>query len=109
VSRGEKIRARVRSRSGRRCEACVKCGGDRAVLFHHRKRAGRVDSDENLMHLCLACHLWVHDNPLKSYSLGWLVHSWADPAEVPMASSRISITSGGEELFVGHSVPWGSS
>jgi hypothetical protein len=27
----------------------------------------------------------VHDNPLKSYVLGWLVHSWADPDVVQAA------------------------
>lgn len=84
MSTGERIRSAVRLRSRGRCEAQVKCAGERAVLFHHRKRAGRVDSESNLAHLCLACHLWVHDNPAKSYVLGLLVHSWADPEKIPM-------------------------
>ena len=80
-------RKAVRLRSGNRCEARVECNGAEAVLFHHRKRrphlAGKVDTAAVLLHLCDRCHAWIHHNPQKSYSLGLLVHSWADPDEVP--------------------------
>lgn len=80
------VRVQVRLSSGNRCQARVECNGAQAVLFHHRKRAGRIDSFENLLHLCGGCHRWIHANPAKSYSLGLLVHSWADPESIPVAS-----------------------
>lgn len=81
------IRDGVRLRSGDRCEARVECSGARSVLFHHRKRAGRVDSHENLLHICDACHKWIHDWPATSYGLGLLVHSWDHPEEILVASA----------------------
>jgi hypothetical protein len=81
---GIHARREVRLRSKECCEARVKCEGVRAQHFHHRRRAGRVDTVENLMHLCCRCHDWIHANIAKSFVLGWLVHSWADPAEVPV-------------------------
>lgn len=30
------------------------------------------------------CHGWVHGHPAEAYRLGWLVHSWHDPASVPL-------------------------
>lgn len=74
----------VSRRSHGRCEARVVCGGVAAVLMHHRKRAGRVNTEENLLHLCNDCHVWIHANPEKSYGLGLLVHSWDNPAGVPV-------------------------
>jgi hypothetical protein len=38
----------------------------------------------NLLHLHLHCHEQIHANPERSYSLGLLVHGWADPADVPI-------------------------
>ena len=29
-------------------------------------------------------HDWIHRNPAKAYEMGWLVHSWDDPADVPI-------------------------
>jgi len=36
----------------------------------------------NLVSLCRECHSHVHANPAESYELGWLVHSWDEPAEL---------------------------
>lgn len=79
-------RVAVRLRSGNRCEARVECNGAEGVLFHHRKRRaqGVVESDANLLRLCDACHKWIHANPAKSYELGLLVPSWADPETIPV-------------------------
>lgn len=80
----QSVRREIRlRRSHNRCEARVECNGAEAVLFHHRKRAGRVDTIENLLHLCNDCHGFVHANPSKSYSLGLLVRSTDDPALIP--------------------------
>lgn len=85
-ARDREIRVSVRLRSGNRCEARVECNGDQAVLFHHRKRRPHITADTEaiLLHLCDACHRWIHTNPAKSYALGLLVHSWADPETVPL-------------------------
>lgn len=83
------IRDGVRMRSHDQCEARVTCDGRRAVLFHHRKRAGRVDSHENLLHCCDRCHKWIHDNVGASYGLGLLVHAWDDPELIDMAPAAL--------------------
>ena len=30
-------------------------------------------------------HDWIHRNPAEAYAIGWLVHSWDDPADVPIS------------------------
>lgn len=30
------------------------------------------------------CHGWVHGHPAEAYRLGLLVHSWHEPAAVPV-------------------------
>jgi len=53
---------------------------------HHRKlRSQRgTDEPENIMLVTPEQHDWIHRNVGESYELGWLVHSWEDPAEVPI-------------------------
>ncbi len=41
----------------------------------------------NLVSLCRDCHSWIHLHPAESYESGWLVHSWDDPAEIPLQPS----------------------
>jgi hypothetical protein len=61
--------------------------------MHHRRGAGRVWSVENVVDLCgsgtTGCHGFVterrHHEGRTCYELGWLVHSWDDPAEIPWA------------------------
>lgn len=82
-----KLSKAIKLRSGGSCEARVACRRSIAVHMHHRRRASRVDSRANLLHVCLKCHDWIHANPERSYELGLLVHSWDDPVEVAVESS----------------------
>ena len=60
---------------------------------HHRKlrKHGGPDSPENLIALHHSCHSIaprsVHQNPTLAYSMGWLVKSWDDPAQVPVQTA----------------------
>jgi hypothetical protein len=56
------------------------------VHRHHRKlrRHGGSDDLVNILEVCWSCHRQIHDNPKRSYELGLLVHSWEDPAEIPV-------------------------
>jgi 5-methylcytosine-specific restriction enzyme A len=67
---------------------CVKCSGA-ANDVHHRKLKGMggsklLDTPANLISLCRTCHSWVHANPNESYKLGYMVHSWDDPENIPI-------------------------
>lgn len=81
----EETRMAVRRRSAGRCESRLAvCTGD-AAHFHHRKlRRHKDHSVVNCLHVCSACHTDIHAHPTKSYLMGLLVHSWLDPADVPV-------------------------
>lgn len=74
-----------------RDSCCVRCLGE-AQDCHHRKvrgMGGTRDVDTalglaNLITLCRECHDWVHSHPKLAYDDGYLVHSWDDPADVPV-------------------------
>lgn len=74
---------------------CWWCGSSLPTVFavHHRKlrKHGGTDSPANLVCLCHVCHNGgtssVHLQPAKSYRLGFLVHSWDDPLDVPLHTS----------------------
>lgn len=85
-------RRAVEERCGGLCEGC----GQRPVTdIHHRKyksRGGTHDI-ENLLALCggaggmaggnhSGCHGVAHST--EGHGLGWSVHSWDDPADVPV-------------------------
>jgi hypothetical protein len=73
-------RRTIRLRSGGMCE--LKCNRI-ADSMHHRKLREHGDHrPENGLHLCRACHAWIHHNPMDSYERGWLVRSTLDPALV---------------------------
>lgn len=85
---------------------CVKCGKPlrEPVAVHHRKLRGQGGRDEitNLIALCSPCHNIapgsVHQNPRTSYASGWMVPSWADPAEWPVTlanGDRVLLTDAG--------------
>lgn len=84
-----RVRQAVAERSGFVCEVCREA---RAVHIHHRKLRSQGGRHEpaNLLHLCNRCHRDVHANPERSYSLGFLVRGWADPAEVPVFAGAVS-------------------
>lgn len=90
--RDDAAREKVILRSGRVCEARLKPCTGAATQLHHRQRAGRRDTVDNLMHICASCHEWIHRNPAVSYESGHLVASWDTvaplpaPAEIPWPS-----------------------
>lgn len=79
-------------------QKCVRCGhylpgqpGSR----HHRKMRSQSSKAEmhrvsNLVDVCgtgsTGCHGWIHEHQRVAYELGYLVHSYEDPAEVPLRS-----------------------
>ena len=75
-----------------RCQALVACAGSPAVHRHHRKRRSQGINNyaENLLAVCLACHDWIHSHVAKAYDLGLLVHSWADPAFIPVITGAVA-------------------
>ncbi len=66
-------------------DPCARCGR-RSHHTHHRKLRSQGGGEEfsNLLRLCNECHTWVHANPSEAYAAGFLVHSWADPADVQL-------------------------
>lgn len=56
--------------------------------LHERKKRsqnGALDDPANVMAACNWCNDFVEDNPALARSLGLLVLSWENPAEVPLA------------------------
>lgn len=80
----------VKHRSRGRCEAqipgsgCTKLGAH----IHHRKfRSGGEDhSLANLLHLCTACHMWVHSHKRAAMEHGWAISNYTPlpPEECPV-------------------------
>lgn len=72
----------IRGECQARLEGCSGWANHR----HHRKlrKQGGSDGPENLVDVCWSCHRKIHAEPLRSYELGLLVHSWEDPAEIPV-------------------------
>ena len=54
---------------------------------HHRRlrSQGGTDEPSNIMLVTPQQHDWIHRNPAEAYAIGWLVHSWDDPADVPIS------------------------
>lgn len=85
----------VDSRENGTCLKCSQPGTD----VHHRIVRGMGGTKNeavayglaNLILLCRSCHNWVHGHPTESYKLGFLVHSWDDPEEVPVVKSGARI------------------
>lgn len=81
----EEVRLSVRRRSGGRCEVGSSVCTKEAAHFHHRKlRSHKDHSAINCLHACSACHTYLHANPNMAYLMGWMVHGWDVPAEVPV-------------------------
>ena len=84
----EKSKRLVEARDG---EKCLKCLGP-ATAVHHRKVRGSGGSGDpevnyglaNLVSVCEECHREIHLHPANSYENGFLVHSWEDPAKIPL-------------------------
>jgi 5-methylcytosine-specific restriction endonuclease McrA len=79
------MRAALYEREG---GCCARCGGgfhSRYMHVHHRKlrSQGGADDEFNLVIICPRCHEWAHRNPRNAALAGWIVPSWANPAEWP--------------------------
>jgi hypothetical protein len=92
---------------------CAVCGSsviDRGHL-HHRKlrKHGGADCPSNLLVIHPQCHATVHANPKASYDSGFLVHSWAKPAEQPVVlhgGRTVLLTMTGELVNQGEENEW---
>lgn len=67
----KKVVAALFERSGGVCEVCH---SSRAVHPHHKLMTshGRIDTLENLLHVCAWCHSMIHSKPALAYEQGWL-------------------------------------
>lgn len=70
----QKARRVVYARSGGECEArSMVCTGQAAHVHHIGGRKGPdAHAPENLLHVCLPCHEYVHAHPEESYTAGWM-------------------------------------
>lgn len=84
----KKVAEIVLNRAGFYCEKCGRVGSDFAL--HHRKLRSRggQDTPSNLIAVHHGCHNLdtdsIHNNPKLAEVKGWMVPSWADPADFPM-------------------------
>lgn len=80
-----KAKARVRVRSGGRCEYSGAPCTNAAAETHHRldRSHPRTNEPEFLLDLCSAHHRTVHAYPEISYAEGWLLSFDSVPKEVP--------------------------
>ncbi len=91
----EKTRRLVFARDG---EKCLRCLGEAADV-HHRRPKGMGGTGNkyiaygmaNLVSLCRECHTYIHAHPEAAYKTGYLVHSWDDPACIPIALKVIVV------------------
>lgn len=83
-------------RDGLRCARCGKSLEGVSVSLHHRRlRSHPFDAlhePANLIWLCGSgttdCHGWVHAHPTEAYRLGYLVHAYELPEDVPIYHKR---------------------
>lgn len=81
------VRVELADRSGGHCEARFRsCCTRKAEHPHHRKLKGQGGQDtlENFLHVCAACHRYIHGHVKWSLNRGYLVHSWDDPAKIAL-------------------------
>lgn len=61
----------VDRRSGGRCECPRACGLPATVHHHIAGRGGaNPHHPDNLLHLAVECHQWIHSHPEESYANG---------------------------------------
>lgn len=86
-----KLRAYIYQRSRGRCDLCAEHLNPNRWEAHHRRlrSQGGQDSPCNIIALHGAsCHARVHGRPEWSYRHGFMVPSWADPADWPVFRHR---------------------
>lgn len=81
-SRGRRL---VGVRSGGLCEASADgCTLTAREWQHRRNRSQRGTwAPSNGLHICRACHGWIHDNPTAAHGFGWTVWSHENWTETP--------------------------
>jgi hypothetical protein len=101
-------------RDGNHCRRCGRSIVDFPASLHHRQPKGsgggspaRYDRVENLITMCgsgtTGCHGWAH-TATERYDLGWLVHRWDEPSEIPLvdlAGRTFLLTEEGTVVGVG--------
>ncbi|MDU0478364.1 hypothetical protein QVA66_03810 [Staphylococcus chromogenes] len=61
----------------------VECTARGEHLHHRQLRSqGGRHTVPNLVHICHACHEWIHANPRDAAECGFIVRRGADPAAV---------------------------
>jgi hypothetical protein len=62
-----------------------------ATDVHHRLRKGMGGGTDditygmhNLVSLCSRDHHYFHEHPGMAYAIGYMVHTWDDPEEIPL-------------------------
>ena len=86
----------VKARAGDYCEYCD-CPAEETMAFHHRKLRSRGGEDTvaNLVLVHHGCHNLktdsIHAKPAVAERLGYMVHSWQDPTEVPLVRADGSV------------------
>lgn len=79
-------RRRVKARAAGTCEACgtpfkrISLRKTNASMHHRKPRRAPfcgVDSVENLLHICNACHVTIHADERRAAKLGLIV--WDEP------------------------------
>jgi hypothetical protein len=73
-------RPQIRAREQGICARCGRAGCD----AHHRlfKSRGGLDTWDNQIYVCRACHDWAHGNETEAQAAGLVVPSGVDPATV---------------------------
>lgn len=96
----EQTRALARLRSGGVCELCQTAPADH--LHHRQPRRNRDHRIVNALHVCFHCHGQIHGEPARSVKCGWIVHSRADAASVPvvLVGRLLLLTETGDYLDV---------
>lgn len=89
-SRGRRL---VYARSTGLCEAAADGCEVRAREWQHRKNRSQRGTwaPSNGLHVCRACHRWIHANPTAARGLGWMVWSFEDPAEIPVMRWQLPV------------------
>jgi hypothetical protein len=92
----QKVVNLVIERAAGYCEYCD-CPAEESMALHHRKLKSRGGQDTvvNLVWVHHGCHNMktdsIHFQPKVAEKLGYMVHSWADPAEVSLIRADGSV------------------
>lgn len=80
-----RVRDAVSARAGGWCDWCGDPLGTHSDKHHRKLRSRGVEHTiENLVDVHHGCHMWIHENPKEATARGFMVHSWEDPAIVPV-------------------------